>query len=219
MRIRRLLAATFGLCLMARAEEAGVTPFTAADRWKPGDAGAWEWIDGEGGAWLRLVRQSDFKPPVRSPFNLTWFEGGTWEGFELEVEARLTKFDDGNNDLCVAFAGRDDRHFYYAHLGEKADAVHHHIHLVNDADRTPVTTWRSAGTPWKRGTWHRIRLEHRPATGEIVVRFDGEPVLKAADKTLRGGRVGLGSFDDTGDFRRLVVRRLPPDADAPGALP
>ena len=181
-------------------------PFEDKDAWKAGDPGAWKWEERDGQRVLSLVRQSKVKPPVRSPFNLIWFEGAKWTGFDLEVEVRLTKFDKGNNDLCVAFAGQGPQEFYYAHLGEKADQVHHQIHVVNRADRKPVTKWRTEGTPWKEGQWHKLRVVHRPTTGEIAVMFDGEPVLTAADKTLAGGKIGLGSFDDTGEFRGLTVR-------------
>ncbi|WP_338690688.1 family 16 glycoside hydrolase [Haloferula helveola] len=180
--------------------------FDDKDAWKPGDPAAWKWEEREGERVLCLVKQSKVKPPVRSPFNLIWFEKKSWEGFDLQVEVRLTKFDKGNNDLCVAFAGKGPQEFYYAHLGEKADQVHHQIHLVNHADRKPITVWRSEGTPWKEGTWHKLRVVHRPATGEIAVMFDGESVLTAADKTLTGGKIGLGSFDDTGEFRRIIIR-------------
>ena len=39
-------------------------------------------------------------------------------------------------------------------------------------------------------------------SGEIEVYFDDmqTPVMKAVDTTFGTGRIGVGSFDDTGDF-------------------
>jgi hypothetical protein len=54
---------------------------------------------------------------------------------------------------------------------------------------------------WGENEWHRVRVEREGP--EIRVFFDDLQVLSASDATLLEGRVGLGSFDDTGRFRRL----------------
>jgi hypothetical protein len=41
------------------------------------------------------------------------------------------------------------------------------------------------------------------ASGSIKVWFDTQVVLEASDKTFGKGRIGLGSFDDLGAFRKL----------------
>ncbi len=58
--------------------------------------------------------------------------------------------------------------------------------------------------------WHRIRLERQSAKGTIDVFFgdDLTPLLSATDRTLESGRVGVGSFDETGEFRSFEVREL-----------
>ena len=182
--------------------------FADPARWAFGDKKAWKW-SGEGkDRVLQLVAHSSDKPKHRSPFNLAWFEGREWKDFTLTAECRLTKFDAGNNDLCIAFDGEGGDRFYYAHLGEKADEPHHQIHIVDKADRKPVTTFRTDGTPWKEGTWHRVKIVRNAATGDIGVWFDdmGKPVLTAKDKTLEWGRIGLGSFDDLGEFRNVRIK-------------
>lgn len=176
--------------------------------WKFGDKTAWEWAKEDGATVLRLKQPSKFKPAVRSPFNLAWLSTNDWKSFTLTVEARLTKFDAGNNDLCIAFARQDDTRFYYAHLGEKADDVHDQVHLVDHADRKAITATRGTGIPWKEGTWHKLKLVHDVTTGDITVWFDDmtKPALTAKDKTLDHGWIGLGSFDDLGEFRNLEIR-------------
>jgi hypothetical protein len=185
-----------------------VRPFETPRDWNFADPGAWTWSKENGVSVLTLWRAQAFQPAVRSPFNLAWFKTGDWQSFTLTVEARLTKFDAGNNDLCIGFARQDDTRFYYAHLGEKADRVHHQIHLLDHADRCPITLTRTAGCDWQPGRWHRLKVVHDAATGTIEVYFDdlARPALTARDQTLSHGWIGVGSFDDLGQFRNLEIR-------------
>ncbi len=184
---------------------AQVKPLLERGKWSFGDESAWEWT-GEGeGSVLGLKKQSDFKPKVRSPFNLAWFEGGEWGSFTLTAEVRLDLFNKGNNDVCIAFGKKSDTEFYYAHLGEKADKVHLQLHLVNDADRLSITKTGAKTLPWKKGKWHKVKLVRDLDNGIITIWFDGEEVLGAEDKTLGKGKIGLGSFDDLGSFRNVGI--------------
>jgi len=182
-------------------------PLDMPDAWTFADPAAWTWTKEDGQSVLTLKQQQAHKPKVRSPFNLAWLKTTEWTSFTLTVEAQLTKFDAGNNDLCLAFAREDDTRFYYAHLGEKADGVHHHLHVVDRADRVAITATRTAGTPWEPGRWHRLKLVRDAAAGTIAVYFDDmeKPVLTAQNRTLGRGWVGLGSFDDLGKFRNLRI--------------
>lgn len=185
-----------------------VRPLQNPEAWQFGDQSAWTWSDEGGTRVLSLHRQQNFKPKVRSPFNLAWLSTPEWKSFTLTVEARLTKFDASNNDLCIAFGRQDETRFYYAHLGVRADGVHHQIHLVDHADRRAITATRTTGTPWKPGIWHRLKIVHDATAGKITVYFDDmeQTVLTAEDKTLTHGWIGLGSFDDLGQFRNLEIR-------------
>ncbi|MFM2220825.1 MAG: hypothetical protein RLZZ553_573 [Verrucomicrobiota bacterium] len=180
--------------------------FADQSAWSFDDPAAWKWdvVTKE----LHLQRQSHYTPPVRSPINLAWFQTREWSSFSLTLECQLTTFNQGNNDLCIAFGGQDLDHFYYIHLGEKADEPHHQVHLVNHADRKPITSFRTSGTPWKPDTWHQIRIVRNAEQGDIAVWFDNqpEPLLTARDLTFTWGKIGLGSFDDTGRFRNVRIR-------------
>ncbi len=197
-------------CCAANSRSAALRIDLLADtsRWEFSDKDAWKWSLAEKPHVLKLVAQSKKKPDFRSPFNLAWYGGREWRDFTLTAECRLTKFDQGNNDLCIAFGGDGKNRFYYAHLGEKADEPHHQIHIVNKADRKPVTTYRTGGTHWKEGRWHKVKIVRNSATGDIGVWFDDmeKPVLTAQDKTFEWGRIGLGSFDDLGEFRNVTVQ-------------
>jgi hypothetical protein len=200
-----ILYLVLGFGLSASAAEALIHPLRQRDQWQFEDPAAWEWQgDGEATA-LALKKPSQYKPKVRRPFNMAWFNGAAWDSFTLTCEARLDVFNKGNNDLCIAFAGRGDSEFYYAHLGESADAVHLQMHIVNQADRKAITTQRANSLPWQPNHWHQIKLMRDALSGSMKLWFDGQLVLEAADKSFGEGRIGLGSFDDLGAFRNIVV--------------
>ncbi|WP_193212421.1 hypothetical protein [Luteolibacter marinus] len=203
-------AVTIPACCTGSSRSANleVDLFSDPAKWIPADPAAWQWTGTGADAVLHLIAQSSTKPKFRSPLNLAWLSGREWKDFTLTAEVRLTKFDAGNNDLCIAFGRSDENRFYYAHLGEKADEPHHQIHLVDNADRRPITTYRTTGTPWQKGKWHRVKIVRNTATGDIGVWFDDmkRPVLTARDKTLEWGQIGLGSFDDLGEFRHVKIR-------------
>jgi len=193
------------LCPLASAEETSIHLLQKRDHWQFEDPAAWEW-QGDGEATTLLLKKpSHFKPKVRRPFNLAWFGGAEWDSFTLTCEARLDVFNQGNNDLCIAFGGRSESEFYYAHLGETADGVHLQLHVVNQADRKAITTNRAKTLPWQPNHWHQIKLVRDASSGSMKVWFEDHLVLEAADKTFGKGRIGLGSFDDCGAFRKVVV--------------
>jgi DNA-binding beta-propeller fold protein YncE len=204
-----LVHSALGLVLIAthslQAAEAELRPLLQRDQWQFEDPAAWEW-QGDGNATTLVLRKpSHYTPKVRRPFNLAWFGGAEWGSFTLTCEARLDVFNKGNNDLCIAFAERSDSEFYYAHLGETADAVHLQLHLVNNADRKPITTNRAKALPWQPNHWHHIKLVRDASSGGVKIWFDDELVLEGIDKTFGKGRLGLGSFDDLGAFRNVVI--------------
>ena len=180
-------------------------PLLQRDQWQLEDPAAWEWQEDGESTSLILKKPSHYKPKFRRPFNLAWFGGTELESFTLTCEARLDVFNKGNNDVCIAFGGRSESEFYYAHLGETADGVHLQLHVVNNADRKAITTNRAKILPWKPEHWHPIKLVRDASSGSIKVWFEDQLVLEATDKTFGKGRIGFGSFDDLGAFRKVTI--------------
>lgn len=173
------------------------------------DPGAWRWsapAEGRPGA-MELVRQSQYSPRVRSPVNIALLRGRQFGDFVLEVDLVQTGREYGHRDMCLVFAAKDPANFYYVHLATKADPNAHNIFLVNDAPRTNIATRTTAGVNWGLGVWHRARIERRVAEGSIRVFFDDvtTPVMEATDRHFDHGRLGFGSFDDTGKVARIRV--------------
>jgi hypothetical protein len=64
-----------------------------------------------------------------------------------------------------------------------------------------IAKTRTEGTKWN-DNWHKVRLLRDIESGTIEVFFDDKPspIMTAVDRTFAQGRVGVGSFDDTGQF-------------------
>lgn len=172
-----------------------------ADHWKPTDPKAWKVIDTDRGKVYSQFQGSKYKPPHRSPHNVSLLKDVNVGDFVLTVRAQSTCRDYGHRDMCLFFGYQDPAHFYYVHLGKKADPHANQIFIVNKADRTMITRKKSPGTPWD-DKWHRVKIVRRVTDGTIEVYFDDmkTPVMTAVDKTFKWGQVGLGSFDDTGNW-------------------
>jgi hypothetical protein len=100
--------------------------------------------------------------------------------------------------------------YYYIHLGKQADEHANSIFIVNGKPRATIAESRTKGTPWTDG-WHKVRLIRNVHDGLIQVYFDDmeHPAMVAHDGTFSHGRVGLGSFDDTGMFDDVQVHGSP----------
>lgn len=174
--------------------------------WEFTDASAWKLSEADGGHVLDQHRASRYEPKVRSPLNIGLFPGVEAGDFVLDLKVRSTARDYGHRDLCLFFGHRDPSHFYYVHLGKEADPHAHSIFLVDDAPRVSIAEERTKGTPWTDG-WHHVRLVRTVADGAIAVYFDDltTPVMTAHDTTFTRGGIGVGSFDDTGQFDLIQV--------------
>lgn len=160
--------------------------------------------DATRGGCLELFQEAKYAPPFRSPLGLALLRGVEFGDGVMHVKVRQTGREYPHRDLVFVLGYVDPAHFVYAHLATKGDDNAHHLMLVDGAARRPVTTWRTEGVNWGDG-WHDIELRRHEEHVEVF--FDGARVL-AGDVPAWCGRVGVGSFDDTGRFRDLVVTRL-----------
>jgi hypothetical protein len=172
-----------------------------AGRWAPTDPEAWRVERDAKGSVYHQFQLSKYKPPQRSPLNISLVKGLTLTDFVLEAEVLSTAKDGAHRDMCLFFGHQGPDQFYYAHMAKSADDHANQVFLVNKADRTKISKTTSKGTPWD-DSWHHVKLVRRPGDGAIEVYFDDmkTPVMTAQDKTFAWGRVGVGSFDDTGKW-------------------
>lgn len=181
----------------------------ALTRWIATDPQAWQ-LDSDGtGQFLSQFAASSVKTPVRSPFNRAVAAGVRVGSFQLDVDVRSTARDYPHRDVCLFFGYQNPTHFYYVHLGQRADDHANQIFIVHEAPRVKISTRTTAGTPWD-DEWHHVRIVRDVETGQIAVFFDNmdEAVMTASDTTFTWGTVGVGTFDDTADFDNVELRGM-----------
>ena len=177
-----------------------------ADRWSPTDPKAWKIVKSDRGNVYSQFQASKYSPPHRSPLNIALLKDVSASDFVLEARLQSTVKDYGHRDMCLFFGYRDPVHFYYVHLGKQTDDHANQIFIVNDAPRKKISTKTSPGTNWD-DAWHQVKIVRRTADGAIEVYFDDmkTPVMTATDKTFTSGRIGVGSFDDTGNWDDVTL--------------
>lgn len=219
-----LLCAT---TVSATAAEPAELPIVFVDDFESG--GVSQWVATDPQAWrlaaegdrhvLQQFAASKVQTPVRSPFNRAVVAGLRVADLQLDVDVQSTARDYPHRDVCLFFGYQDPTHFYYVHLGQRADDHANQIFIVNDAPRVKISTKSTEGTPWN-DEWHHVRVVRRVESGEIAVYFDNmdEPVMTAKDSTFDWGTVGVGTFDDTANFDNLEVRGTVRPVLRPGRL-
>lgn len=196
--VGRCMALVVGLaCASSRHVE---VPFHSTAALAFSDRGAFA-LDAEAEI-LRCVGQSKYVPPVRSPLAVALVRAPALRSFHLAVEARSTTADYPHRDLVFVFGYQSPKRFYYVHLAPNPDPHAHGIFKVADADRVRLDPVVERGFTWG-DEWHRIEIVRNVDSGAIEVTADGERLLAATDTTFDHGLVGVGSFDDAGEFRHL----------------
>ena len=176
-------------------------------QWEFSDPKVWKIAETDKGKSLSLFQKSTPKTPHRSPFGVALLKDVVVGDFVLEADVQSTVKDYPHRDLVLVFGYQDAAHFYYSHLGKRTDKHANQIFIVNAADRMMITTKTTGGTNWT-DEWHHVKVVRKTADGTIEVYWDDmkTPVQTATNKAFLWGRVGIGSFDDLGNFDNVVLR-------------
>ena len=181
-----------------------------ATHWDAKDPAGWKIKKTKNGqVYSQFKKESTYKPPHRSPFHISLVKAVVVGDFDLTVQVRSTHLDYGHRDVCLFLGFQDPAHFYYVHLGKKTDDHANQIFIVNEKPRVKISHQTTPGTDWD-DQWHTVKIVRRVKTGLISVYFDDlkHPVMLATDKTFTRGRIGLGSFDDTGDWDNVQLHGI-----------
>ena len=168
------------------------------DRWEFQHPEDWTILTEGPRHFLHMLRSREPGVP-RRPMQFALLRQARVGSFDLRVQVRREK-----EAMMIVFNYVDDLHFYYAHLAEHpgSDKIPHNgIFIVDGEPRKripPIPT--EAALPDK--AWHNVRLHRDAHSGLIEVYVDGSarPYFSTEDRTLTCGQLGLGSFDETGDF-------------------
>jgi hypothetical protein len=180
-----------------------------ASRWQPTDAAAWKIVATDQGNVYSLFQQSKYQPPYRSPVNIALLKDVAVGDFEFEVKLQSTVKDYNHRSMVLVFGYQDPAHFYYVHFGKKTDDHANQIFIVNGAGRVKISTRTTPGTAWD-DAWHQVRIVRSVVEGDTAVYFDDmqSPVMTAQDKTFAWGQIGIGAFDDLGNFDDVILRGI-----------
>jgi hypothetical protein len=158
----------------------------------------WELLKDGGTGYLHMKRMRDPGVP-RRPLQFVRLKGVNVGSFTLDVRVRREK-----RSVIVVFDYVDTLHFYYAHVSSDAASEtlpHNGVFIVDGGPRR-----RIAGIGAKPAlpdqSWHDVRVVRDVPSGSIQVFLDKAetPLFNVVDHTFTHGQVGLGSFDETGDF-------------------
>jgi hypothetical protein len=183
-------------------------------RWSVPAASDWKIDKQDGVSVLHLVTPRDPLPGPRRPIQFALAETPEFRSVTVDLDARPL-----GHSLIVVFAYRDPAHFDYAHLSTDSatkEHVHNGVFHVYGGARVRISS--EAGRAAFRATnrWYHIRLTHDGRSGAVQVSVNGRtiPALHAIDLSLRSGRVGIGSFDETGDFKNVRIHGVAAPANA-----
>ncbi len=187
-----------------------VTGVMGAGDWAPITPAKWRFP----GDQVVLARPGDRRPGPRRPFEYAVLtEGPVFGSLHLSGRVRIdTPVRISGRDVVVLFGHRSDTEFYYAQLSSNNTRLTNNgIFRVDDANQVRIDDqWlghHGAPPAIRDARWHRVRVTHCAASGEIAVYMDNSrfPLMTAVDGTFGSGRVGFGSFDNVGRLRGLTV--------------
>jgi hypothetical protein len=182
-------------------------------QWTVFDLSDWKIEDENGTPVLRLLTGREPLPGPRRPFQFALADTPDYGQVTVEADIRPTK-----RSCIIVFAYRDKAHFDYAHLSTDTAAkqpVHNGIFHVYGGERVRISSEAGPASFPATNRWYHVKLVHNGKTGAVDVTVDNNPVpaLHAVDLSLKGGKVGIGSFDETGDFKNVQITGTPLKAD------
>lgn len=179
------------------------------DAWSFENPQNWQLVEIDGEPALELSSPGEMGD-IRKPASMAILNEPVVGDFELTVRARCyTEPENTYRDICLFFGYQDSVHFYYTHFSARSDKVHNIIGIVNNADRKKINL-EPPGESEPRLTsdgWYTLKITRDAETGKIAAYVDDleTPILTAVDTTFRTGKIGIGSFDDTGAFASLIL--------------
>jgi hypothetical protein len=154
---------------------------------------------------LRLLVKGE--PPAgqpRRPTKIALLNSKPYRKVTVEAEVKRN-----GRSVVVVYAWQDPSHYNYAHISSDAAAkqnVHNGMFHIFGGERSRISPLDGPAS-LDSTDWTPVKLVFDGETGHCYVEVNGKrnPSLEAVDMSLRWGRVGLGSFNETGDFRHVRI--------------
>ena len=185
-------------------------------KWTVPNAADWKVDEKQDATVLHLMTSREPLPGPRRPIQFALADTPEFQRVTMELDARPLE-----KSLILVFAYRDNAHFDYAHLSiDRATSEPHHngIFHVYGGERVRISSEEGPAAFPATKRWYHVRLTYDGQSGSVEVVVDGQsiPSLHAIDLSLRSGKVGVGSFDETGDFKNVKIDGVPVASPVPG---
>ncbi len=171
----------------------------------------YEWTVQQASDWsvtadqMKLLVSREPPPGVpRRPQKFAIAETRPFRHVTVEAEVRRNQ-----SSLIIVYAWQDESHFDYAHISvdtAEKQVFHNGMFHIFGGERVRISALDGPGAlPTQE--WTPVKLVFDGDSGRCYVEVNGKynPSLDAYDLSLRQGRVGFGSFDETGDFRKVRI--------------
>ncbi len=196
-----LLAALLSLASVSAADTLSVF----GRNWTVPVKADWEIKNESGGEVLHMAQSRGPLPGPRRPIQFALLDMPPARDVTVELDIRPLQ-----KSCIIVFAYQDPDHFDYAHLSIDTAAKqprHNGVFHVYQGERVRISSPEGPAAFPETGHWYHVVLKFSGESGEVKVSVEGKeiPALHAFDTSLNQGRIGLGSFDETGDFRNVRV--------------
>lgn len=163
------------------------------------------------GATLVLKKPGEFLEKIRRPSAVACLDVPI-KDFSFNAQVKCTfPVENLGRDVILVFGYQSPQQYYYAHLSnDNAIMPHNGIFIVDHADRRRIDTPGLQEPPPTRMNdmnWHDVRVDRNTSTGKIEVYVDDLqiPLMSAVDQTFLSGKIGFGSFDNTGEIKNIEL--------------
>lgn len=198
----------FGLTLLFAAAVVLASPPALQvfnQKWTVPDAGDWQVLKEGSEEILHMTKGREPLPGPRRPFQFALCDMPPAREVTLEADIRPLK-----RSVMIVYAYRDEAHFNYAHLSSDRAAiqpVHNGVFHVFGGERVRISAQDGPASFTAVNRWYHVKLSFNGAAGSVEVLVDNQPIpsLHAVDLSLTRGKVGLGSFNETGDFKNVKI--------------
>jgi hypothetical protein len=194
-----------GLLLLSQLLSAADTLSAFGHEWDVVHAGDWKIGVEHGSEILELLSSRGPLPGPRRPIQFAVARTIAFHQLNLELDVRPR-----GRSLMLVFAYRDPAHFDYAHLSTDTgiqQPVHNGIFHVFGGERVRISSQEGPPAFAASNRWYHAVLSYDGSKGLVQVTIDGHevPALRGVDLSLSSGKIGLGSFDEVGDFRNVKI--------------
>lgn len=188
---------------------------TDADNWLIRTPELWQVVGEPGRRYLQLNSPKAARgmlPGPRRPQEYALYTPHEFRSFALSCFVRVDAGHAAMGDICIIFGRQDASHLYYVQLSGASDVARDAIVRVSGSTSQSLIPAGSRRKPIIADReWHKIDVLRDANSGSIQVFVDAHdektsrPYLQATDTSYEWGFVGLGSFDRTVSFARILI--------------